>query len=266
MGALLICSGIALIVGLFSNRSHNFWPVLSGFLVAVAYLLIGYFFIRAPELGIFAIAAFIAGLFCVAGVIRLMSWYRQRSMKGSWLQLVIGVLDIVIAWIFLGATPMVSVTPVSYTHLCCLVCRVRMRKPGEKIWLLPAISVSTASISMRSMSCPIHRWAKPWKMGVLPCPLRQNVAIFTCKGVILWTMPVGAASVTATGAVPVSYTHLDVYKRQEEKIVGIHGIGFGMDEMLQGFAVALKMGATKKDFDNTVAIHPTAAEEFVTMR
>lgn len=59
VGALLICSGIALIVGLFSNRSHNFWPVLSGFLVAVAYLLIGYFFIRAPELGIFAIAAFI---------------------------------------------------------------------------------------------------------------------------------------------------------------------------------------------------------------
>lgn len=53
---------------------------------------------------------------------------------------------------------------------------------------------------------------------------------------------------------------------EEEKIVGIHGIGLGMDEMLQGFAVALKMGATKKDFDNTVAIHPTAAEEFVTMR
>ena len=49
VGALLICSGIALIVGLFSNRSHNFWPVLSGFLVAVAYLLIGYFFIRAPS-------------------------------------------------------------------------------------------------------------------------------------------------------------------------------------------------------------------------
>ena len=52
----------------------------------------------------------------------------------------------------------------------------------------------------------------------------------------------------------------------EEKIVGVHGIGFGMDEMLQGFAVAVKMGATKRDFDNTVAIHPTASEEFVTMR
>lgn len=52
----------------------------------------------------------------------------------------------------------------------------------------------------------------------------------------------------------------------EEKIVGIHGIGEGMDEILQGFAVALKMGATKRDLDNTVAIHPTAAEEFVTMK
>jgi glutathione reductase (NADPH) len=53
---------------------------------------------------------------------------------------------------------------------------------------------------------------------------------------------------------------------EEQRIVGIHGIGYGMDEMLQGFAVALKMGATKRDFDNTVAIHPTSAEEFVTMR
>ena len=53
---------------------------------------------------------------------------------------------------------------------------------------------------------------------------------------------------------------------EEEKIVGLHGIGLGVDEMLQGFAVAIKMGATKKDFDNTVAIHPTGSEEFVTMR
>ncbi|OSN09675.1 glutathione-disulfide reductase [Lonsdalea britannica] len=52
----------------------------------------------------------------------------------------------------------------------------------------------------------------------------------------------------------------------EEKVLGVHGIGFGVDEMLQGFAVAVKMGATKQDFDNTVAIHPTGAEEFVTMR
>lgn len=53
---------------------------------------------------------------------------------------------------------------------------------------------------------------------------------------------------------------------KEEKIIGLHGIGRGVDEMLQGFAVAIKMGATKADFDNTVAIHPTGSEEFVTMR
>lgn len=53
---------------------------------------------------------------------------------------------------------------------------------------------------------------------------------------------------------------------KEEKVVGLHGIGFGVDEMIQGFAVAIKMGATKADFDNTVAIHPTGSEEFVTMR
>ncbi|HAA54900.1 MAG TPA: glutathione-disulfide reductase [Myxococcales bacterium] len=51
-----------------------------------------------------------------------------------------------------------------------------------------------------------------------------------------------------------------------EKIVGIHVIGLGADEMIQGFAVALKMGATKADFDATVAIHPTSSEEFVVMR
>ena len=53
---------------------------------------------------------------------------------------------------------------------------------------------------------------------------------------------------------------------EEEKVIGLHGIGEGIDEIIQGFAVAVKMGATKADFDATVAIHPTASEEFVTMR
>ena len=52
----------------------------------------------------------------------------------------------------------------------------------------------------------------------------------------------------------------------DEKVVGCHVFGAGADEMLQGFAVAMRMGATKKDFDDTVAIHPTNAEEVVTMR
>ncbi len=52
----------------------------------------------------------------------------------------------------------------------------------------------------------------------------------------------------------------------ELKVVGVHVIGAGADEMMQGFAVAVRMGATKRDFDDTVAIHPTSAEELVTMR
>ncbi len=64
-------------------------------------------------------------------------------------------------------------------------------------------------------------------------------------------------------------THTDmklVCVGPEQRIVGCHILGAGADEMLQGFAVAIRMGATKADFDDTVAIHPTSAEELVTMR
>lgn len=53
---------------------------------------------------------------------------------------------------------------------------------------------------------------------------------------------------------------------EEERVVGIHLVGDNVDEMLQGFAVAVKMGATKADFDNTIAIHPISAEELVTIK
>jgi len=46
----------------------------------------------------------------------------------------------------------------------------------------------------------------------------------------------------------------------EERVVGVHIIGQGSDEVMQGFGVAVKMGARKEDLDNTVAIHPTSAE------
>jgi glutathione reductase (NADPH) len=64
-------------------------------------------------------------------------------------------------------------------------------------------------------------------------------------------------------------THTDmklVCVGPEQRIAGCHIMGTGADEMLQGFAVAIRMGATKADFDDTVAIHPTSAEELVTMR
>ncbi len=53
---------------------------------------------------------------------------------------------------------------------------------------------------------------------------------------------------------------------EDERVVGCHLIGDGVDEMMQGFSVAIRMGATKQHFDDTVAIHPTSSEELVTMR
>jgi glutathione reductase (NADPH) len=85
----------------------------------------------------------------------------------------------------------------------------------------------------------------------------------------------GAVRVYESGFTPMYYALGDMKQRSvmklitagdDEKIVGCHVIGDGADEMLQGFAVAIRMGATKADFDDTVAIHPTNAEELVTMR
>ena len=52
---------------------------------------------------------------------------------------------------------------------------------------------------------------------------------------------------------------------EEQRVIGLHMIGLAVDEILQGFGVAIKMGATKADFDSVVAIHPTSAEELVTI-
>lgn len=57
-----------------------------------------------------------------------------------------------------------------------------------------------------------------------------------------------------------------VVKQSDQKVVGCHMVGEHAGEIMQGIAIAINMGATKQDFDNTVGIHPTAAEEFVTLR
>src|SRR5437016_5236922 len=84
-----------------------------------------------------------------------------------------------------------------------------------------------------------------------------NVTVFRSSFVPLYH--------SLTAAKPRTHMKL-VTAGSEQRIVGLHVVGIGADEMLQGFAVAVRMGATKKDFDDTVAIHPTSAEEFVTMR
>ena len=85
----------------------------------------------------------------------------------------------------------------------------------------------------------------------------------------------GVVEIRTTAFVPMYYALTERRQRCEMKlvlagvdqsVVGCHIVGDGADEMLQGFAVAMRMGATLKDFQNTVAIHPTNAEEMVTMR
>ena len=51
---------------------------------------------------------------------------------------------------------------------------------------------------------------------------------------------------------------------EDQKVVGVHMVGMGSDESIQTVGIAVKMGATKQDFDDTVAVHPTSAEELVT--
>ncbi len=85
----------------------------------------------------------------------------------------------------------------------------------------------------------------------------EPVHVYTSEFVPLFNALTEEKPVTAMKLVVVG---------EDERIVGCHIVGPGADEMTQGFAVAVTMGATKRDFDDTIAIHPTSAEELVTMR
>ncbi|KAI9318564.1 hypothetical protein BX666DRAFT_1929354 [Dichotomocladium elegans] len=85
----------------------------------------------------------------------------------------------------------------------------------------------------------------------------QNVKVYTSKFVNMYFSMLDHKEPTAYKLVVTG---------PEEKVVGVHLFGRDSDEILQGFGVAVRMGATKADLDNCVAIHPTAAEELVTMR
>lgn len=130
LGVVLICSSIAYMAIMIKNRVHNFWPVVSGILVCCAYVVMGYLFITAPELGLFAIATFLACLFALGGVIRITAWFNHRQVKGSWLQLVIGVLDLLIAWCFISAAPQASIMMVS------LVVGIELIVSASSCWVL----------------------------------------------------------------------------------------------------------------------------------
>ncbi len=102
-------------------------------------------------------------------------------------------------------------------------------------------------------------------IGTIGLPEREAIAEYGADQLKIYTSGFTPMYTAITGHPQPCRMKL-ICAGPEEKVVGLHGIGLAIDEMLQGFAVAMKMGATKADFDNAVAIHPTGAEEFVTMR
>ncbi|GAA0491679.1 MULTISPECIES: HdeD family acid-resistance protein [Tatumella] len=107
-GVMFLLSGVGLIIGMIANRSHNFGPMLGGILLGVAYLIMGYVFIRSPVAGIMAMSVILAVLFAVGGIIRLSAGFRLRGHNAGWLQIIVGILDIIIAVILLTAGPQMS--------------------------------------------------------------------------------------------------------------------------------------------------------------
>lgn len=113
IGAFLLLSGLALIIEMFIHRAQNAWPMIGGVLLGLAYLILGYVFINNPTVGILALAVYIAVLFALGGVARLIVSFNWRGRGGRWLQGIIGVLDLIIAAMLIGASPEVTVTLVT---------------------------------------------------------------------------------------------------------------------------------------------------------
>ena len=88
---------------------------------------------------------------------------------------------------------------------------------------------------------------------------RENLKIYNTSFVAMWY-----SMMEPEDKGPTKYKV--ICAGPEEKVVGLHILGEGSAEILQGFGVAIKMGATKKDLDSCVAIHPTSAEELVTLK
>ncbi|EEP92213.1 HdeD family acid-resistance protein [Yersinia kristensenii] len=113
IGILLLLSGIAMIVGMIANRTHNLWPMVTGILLGVAYIVMGYVFITNPTVGMISLAIVLAVLFAFGGVMRLITGYRTWGLPGAWLQILLGVLDLIITYLLVSAGPLMSITMVT---------------------------------------------------------------------------------------------------------------------------------------------------------
>jgi len=95
----------------------------------------------------------------------------------------------------------------------------------------------------------------------------ENIQVYHSKftpveeDITMRTHPVDGDTLKMKG-----YAKIICNKKDDERVVGFHYAGPSAGEVMQGFAVAIKLGVTKRDLDRTVGIHPTSAEEFVLLR
>lgn len=148
----------------------------------------------------------------------------------------------------------VNLTPVAIRAGRILAERLYNNRPGLKMNYenVPTVIFSHPPIGIIGM----HQQDAESKFG------KENVTIHKSKFVNMFYSPMKVQEEKLP-----SFFKLICHKQPngDEKVVGVHAIGLGVDEMIQGISIAINMGATKQDFDNSVAIHPTASEEFVTM-
>lgn len=110
IGGLLLINGISMLFMTFSSRIYSGGSKVFSILVAVAYLLLGYVFLTDPLQGMMSLAILLAILFIAGGILRLGAGLRQFSQPRGWLNLIIGLLDLFIAYLLVGNGPLVSVT------------------------------------------------------------------------------------------------------------------------------------------------------------
>jgi len=143
-----------------------------------------------------------------------------------------------------------ELTPVAIKAGRTLVERIFNNKPDLKMDfdLIPTVIFSHPPIGMLGLT---EKEAKE-KYG------EENTGVYKSTYVNMFYSLIQDSSKK-----PKNFIKYIVNKQDNERIVGLHLIGRNCDEILQGAAIAIKMGATKKDFDSTIAIHPTGSEELV---
>tara|TARA_B100000780_G_scaffold213950_1_gene153501 strand:- start:157 stop:1506 length:1350 start_codon:yes stop_codon:yes gene_type:complete len=95
--------------------------------------------------------------------------------------------------------------------------------------------------------------------------LSEQEAIAKGLDIDVYTSKMKPLKHTLSGRNEYSFAKL-IVNRSDDRVIGMHLVAADAGELVQGFAVAMNCGATKADFDNTIGIHPTLAEELVTMR